>query len=310
MPDLIYNQTGQSLTFDCPEGIPTSVTSVQVWAMTAGDDQTAESALDTPAIDSTPSTTFDAASGVSQADRNKCNLTATTGIQVATPYLLTNATGETEWVEIIEVSSGDYARTRYPLANDYAIGDTFETCRISVDVLDAWIQDLNNISDDLDPNPSWRVRWTYVVGGVTCVRYSTFDVVRYKGAHSVRPIDVDVICPGWMDALPPEHIDDRGSRLIDAAYSEVVLDLSESDIPDELIRNQANVNALVIRKAIAMAEESKTIQGASNDAALVLAKDNYQARLDKLFRITNKTAMAVDSSGAGARPLASPFFSK
>ena len=66
--DVIYNVTGQSFYLDCPEGRPTSITSVTVLDWNAGDDDTAESATTGSAGLDAVNTTFDAASGAGQTD--------------------------------------------------------------------------------------------------------------------------------------------------------------------------------------------------------------------------------------------------
>lgn len=299
MTDILYNVTGQSLFLDCPEGRPSSVTSATVLLMTTGDDGTADSALGTPAVETNPNTTFDADSGLGQTDETLCNLAATTGIAIGRSYLASNAASESEWVEVTGITSGASVNVRHPLANAYASADSFVSTRITATVDSTWVADSSNLSDDLDPNPRYRVRWVYVVGGLTYVRDTYFDLVRYKGQHNVRPTDVDLLVPGWLDALPGEHREDRGIRLIDKAYAEVQLDLMESDVPDELLRNRDIVDSLTVRKAVLLAEEAKAILGGGSDFALTVAMQKYQGRLDKLIRVTNKTAMSTDTSGAG-----------
>jgi len=302
MADILYNITGQTLDFDAPEGRPSSVTSVSVWPMSGSDDDTAETAIGSPAVETNPNTTFDVVSGAGQTDPTKCNLTAVTGISVGRKYLATNADGQTEWLEVVDVNSTGYALARYPLHNSYAVGDSFASTRISATVDSTWVADSNNISDNLDPNPGYRVRWVYVVSGVTYVHDTYFDLVRYKGQHTVKPSDVEVLIPGWLDALPIEHRSDRGRAIIDRAYEDVRLDLMESGIPDELLRNADVRDDLTIRKTIVLSEEAKVILGSGSLDGLDVATKRYQGRLDKLIRITNRTAMAVGNSGGGARP--------
>lgn len=310
MADLIYNVTGQTLTLDTWDR-PASVTSLEVWPMSGGDGDTVETAFGSPSIEANPSTTFDANSGDGQSDPNVLNLTSTTGIAVGRRYLATNANSESEWVEVIDVISGASARARHPLRNAYVSGDSFESTRITATVDATWVADSNNITDDFDPNPGYRARWTYVdAGSTTRVVDTYFDLVRYQGQHTVRPIDVDVLVPGWMDSLPPEHREDRGARLIDEAYSEVKLDLHEFSLPDEMIRNREILNALVIRKAVQLAEEAKVILGSGTVEGLDLSQQRYQGRLDKLLKVTSKVTVATGSGGGGGRTTAEGFWGK
>jgi len=284
---------------------------LQVWPMSGSDDDTAESAFGAPAIETNPDTTFDANSGDGQSNPRVLNLASTTGIAIGRKYLATNSTSESEWIEVVEINSGNSVTARHALRNAYASADTFESTRIQATVDSTWIADSNNITDDSDPNPGWRARWTYVdAGGTTRVVDTYFDVVRYKGQHTVQPIDVDCLVPGWLDSLPPEHREDRGAKLIDRAYDEVVLDFHEFSLPDEMIRNRDVLNSLVTRKAILLAEEAKVILGTGTPEGLDLADRRYQGRLDKLVKVANKTAVATGNSGAGSRPASLGFWEK
>lgn len=300
MTNLYYNITGeQTLTWDAPEGRPSSVTSVTVYSAGTGDDGTTEAATTgSAAVETNPNTTFDADSGEAQRNANQLQLAATTGITVGRKYLATNAEGESEFVEVASVLSGASIETRHPVRNDYASGDTFESTRISISVDDTWIADSNNISDDLDPNPGYRVRWVYVVDSITRVHDSYFNVVRYKAGHDVRPVDIDVKRPGWLNRLPVEHQDDRGRELIDDAYSDFSFDLHRRKIPAEMLRNREVVNHMV--KLRALMNESQNRAALSGDPlGYEIDREAYLAALDGL--IPDKTDIAADASGAGAK---------
>jgi len=312
--DILYNVTGQEVYLDAPEGRPSSVTSVTVYGMSTGDDGTTESALGSPSVESNPDTTFDALSGEGTSDPTICNLASITGINVSDgvnrqPYLASNDSGQSEWVEVVETGTG-LVKTRHPLLNSYGVGGSFESVRITATVDSTWVADTTNLTDDLDPNPGYRVRWVYVVDSVSYVRDAYFDLVRYKGLHSVRAKDIDNLSPGWLDSLPPEHIADRGAALVDTAYEDLTFDLMESDIPDEMLRNRDVVNQLVIRKAIALAEEAKIFGGGGSIQAYEIAMDRYQGRLNKLIKITNRTATATNTYGGGERPTGTSMWGK
>lgn len=301
---LYYNVTGQTLVWDAPEGRPDTVTSVAVYPASTGDDGTAESATTGSAtVETNPDTTFDAASGDGQADPRKCNLTATTGIVVGRQYLVTNSTGETEWVEVREIASADYVIARNPLANAYAASDTFESTRISISVDSTWIADEANISADSDPNPGYRVRWVYVKDSVTYVHDDYFDVVRYSGEDDVTPEDVDAESPGWINRLPTYHREDRGARLIDAAADDVHFDFFRYGFDDSMVRNREVKRKLVIKRAV-LNQVRHSVDGGRAEfvPALEVARADYDALLMGLVTVTNKTAMDVDAEGGASVP--------
>lgn len=299
MQKLFYNVTGQTLTYDPIEGQASSVTSVQVFPVGTSDDGTAESATTGSASIDSVDTTFDAASGAGQSDPTLCNLAATTNIVVGRKYLATNATGEKEWIEVKEITSGASVNARHPLANAYTTSDTFEGCRLSISILDAWIQDSGNISDDTDPNPSYRVRWVYVVGGVTYVQDEYFDVVRYREDHDVLPQDIDRRSPGWINALPTEYREDQGRALIDEAYRLVTLDLHKVDVPEEMVRSREIMRALIIEKATMLADELSARRG-GDPTGYEISRDSYNSLLDGMVRVVNRTPLATDASGASS----------
>jgi len=300
--DITYGVTGQSLYLDVPEGRPASVTSVDVLPWDFGDDDTAEFSP-TGTIDSV-NTTFDAASGVSQADARICNLTATTSIVQDREYLATNAAGEKEWVDVGGITSGASIQALAPLRNDYAATTgTFVGTRITATVDATWVADDSNISDGVNPYPQYRVRWVYVVGSTTYTRYTYFDLVRQAGVHGVTAPDIENLVPGFIAALPRNHQEDQGRRLIDAAYDEVQIDLYQEKIPDEQVRDQHIIDTLIIRKTIVLWSDQRIMLSGGSIEAAELAAARYQTRFDQLFRYPSvvKAPVGQDSTGAGSR---------
>lgn len=297
---LTYNVTGQSFILDALQGRPSSVTSVKVFAQRTGDDGTTETATTgSPAVETSPDTTFDANSGTSSSDPRLLNLAATTGMAIGRRYLATNALAEKEWVEIVAITSAASAGARHDLRNDYASADTLEGTRMSISVLDGWIQDTNNISDDVDPNPGYRIQWIYVVAGVTHQQDTYADVVRYKAEHDVRPQDVDLIRRGWIESLPTEYREDQGRTLIDEAYEQVAIDLHLAGLADEMLRNRDVVNQLTKLMSILMQSEDDATRSGADTTAFTIDSEKYQKNLDGFIRITNKTDMSVDADGSG-----------
>ncbi len=303
--DLLYNVTGQTVYFDCPEGRPSAVASMTLYKSGTGDDGTAEAALDTPAVETNPNTTFDGNSGYGQSDPTLCALSSVTGITVGRRYLATNALGETDWIEAQGVTTGASINAKDPLKNAYVSGDAFESTRITAAVLDAWIQDNTNLTDDLDPNPGYRLRVQYTVSSVVYVHQAGVNVVRYVGTHTVTAADMRSFRPQWSYHLPTYHQEDDGARVLDEAYDELRWDLHRAQVPAEMIRNQAAVDHGV--KLLAW--KNLTALGDDEDAQTD-ARIRYQAFLDGLFRITATAAKATDSSGAGRRSTAVSLWEK
>jgi len=269
--DILFGVTGQSLYFDAPEGRPSSVTTSSVFETTVGDDGTAESATTgSAAVETTPNTTFNAASGDGQADPRKCNLTATTGCAIGRRYLAKNALGETEFVEVTGISSGVYVQARQPLQNAYTTADTFA------------------------PNPRYRWRLVYVVSSVTYIHDAYLDLVRYAARYDVTGLDVERRFGGWLRVVGTFEREDQGASVIAEAFQRVKFDLYNLGVADQSVRNREVVNELVKFCAGAMVFDDEQHWKL------------YQDRLSQLVA-WGKTNLATDSSGASGpadvRPL-------
>jgi hypothetical protein len=312
--DLYYNVTSQTLDFDAPSR-PASVTSVAVYRWNTGDDGTAETATTGSAsVETNPDTTFDANSGVSSANPRLLNLAVTTGITVGRQYLATTADGATEWVDILEVTSGASCLARSPLHQDYVSADTFEGTRCSISVLDAWIQSTAEITDGVDPNPGYRIRWVWVdAGGVSHVDFTHCDVVRYRGAdHGVTPADMVKFYDAWERTLPRNSREDGGQSVIDAAYERFEDDLTAIGVPDQQVRNR-DVTGRIVRYA---ARRELLLQQwlSGGDAGILerftTADQEYNGMFDKLFRVTSKVATGVSTAGDGTHTTATGVWSR
>lgn len=302
--DILYGVTGQVLEFEAPEGRPSSVADSQVFENTDGDDGVEESALSsTAAVDSDPNTTTDAAAGSDQSDPHLIPVTATTGFVVGREYRIVDATGEGEWFECTEIASGVSVKARHQLQNEYASGSSVYTTRITHAVDSTWVAETNHISAWLDPNPRYRWRLTYVVGGVTYVHPVWFDLVRYKGNHTVRGLDVDATYPGWIVNLPYEHRVDLGARLIRKAYQQVKIDLHQEGKADQMARNGELIDELVVFKAGVLGEHAKIVAGGGDPVSLELAETQYERRFQSLIKVTTKVPFDVDSTGAARKVL-------
>jgi hypothetical protein len=296
--DVLFGVTGQSLYFDAPEGRPSSVTSSTVYENSTGDDGTAETATTgAAAVETNPNTTFDADSGVNESDPRICHLLATTGIAVGRRYRATNATGEYDDVEVAAFAAGASGSViaRQPLQNAYTTGDTFVTTRITHAIDATWVADTTNLSGAFDPNPRYRWRLAYVVGGVTYVHDLYFDLLRYAGRHDVSPLDVDMRARGWLDRVSTDDRETQGRAVVDEAYRVVKFDLYALDMPDQMLRNREVLNELVILKALELV-----------DATEVNAK-RYSDRITQLVA-RGRAAVSLDPSGAAAPADVRPFW--
>lgn len=300
--DILYGVASQSLVFDAPEGRPSSVTSVKIIPYDAGDDDDTEWSP-TTAVETGPSTTIDAASGYGQTDPRVLYVAATTNAAVDRTYLVTAADGAKEWFTVAEIDSGNYLLAQHPLHNAYASADTVQSTRITATVDDTWAAAKENLRDDAGPNPHYRVRWVYVVGGATYARDSYFNLVRYAGTHGVLPQNLESLAPGWLDTLPTDHRGNQGRTLISDAYTAVKFDLHAVWTDDAMVANSELVDEVTRYKAIELGEFAKILAGGGDEARYRIAKDAYQSRLDSLLRITNKAPIR-DTTGAATERVA------
>jgi hypothetical protein len=289
--ELTYNVTAQTLIWECPEGRPSSVTGVKIWENDDGDDDTEQTAPGTGAAETNPATTISATSGYGQSDPTLITVTLNTGITVGRTYLLTNTSGEKEWVTIKGVS-GTSVYVHAPLKNEFLNTSTFQSTRITSVINATWIADDDNISDALLLTPGYRVRWSYVVSSVTYVHDGYFDVVRYPWVHTVTEADMRSYVPDWDDRLPTEHREDGGARLIERASQGVKWDLKRAGIDAALLRHSEARDELVMGYAWILLERP------GSDGKLA-AEDKYNTLMDGILRISRKVPVAADDSGAG-----------
>lgn len=238
---LTYNQTGQVLEFYPREiefGPLASAPTVAVYTEGTGDDGDAE--FSGTATSDSVSTTFDAASGYSQtSNRNRCNLTATTGIVAGRKYLATDILGRVEEVgPVLAISSGAYVEQAGALAYDYVAADAFEGWRQYYSVPDAFIQDSSNI------DAGFRVVWTYSVNSITRTAVTYFDVVRAQATHGVTSERLFNRFPDWRSL---EFADGRGLRfrpMLDEAEHMVREDLLNAGVALENVRESLDQHIL------------------------------------------------------------------
>lgn len=298
--ELLYGTSTQYFVLDCEDGRPTSITSVEVWAVDQDDTTTAESATTgSAAIESTPNTTLSAVAGPNNSsDPTALTLTSGSGATIGRRYKLTDDdTGVWEFVELRAVN-GTAVKTRHPLKNDYSAGATFQSCRSTIQVSTTWANDITNLSPLWTPNPGYRVKWTVVINGVTTVYTRYADLVRYVANHGVTPLDVDSRFPGWLDSLPPDNQVDQGRDLIERAWTAVKFDLYQDHKAEQALRNAEALAELVITRTMALKIEDDVLRGAPiDDVRLQRAADIYKQRYNSLIR---SPIMPIDEAGGGA----------
>jgi hypothetical protein len=304
--DIKFNVASQTLSFDAPEGRPSSVTDVQVWQDTDGEEAQEESATTGSGSVESVNTTFDVASGVSQDDPTLFYLAATTNIAVDRIYWATNAYSQIEPVEVIKIVSADSVRIRNTPSYDYANGDAFQSRRISITLATDWVGDTDNLSDPLCPRPQYRVAWTYVVGGATYYATTWFDLVRKPFLTTVTPVDVDRLARGWLARLSTDDQAGNGQRVIDEAVHQVKLDLWERGITAYALRHSDVLNELVRLRAVWLVSEQAFREGGVAQLAMELDRKNYWDRVANLVS-SSQAQIQVTADGAGSTAPRAPL---
>lgn len=304
--EILFDVTGQYLVWDAPEGRPSSVTAVRVLDADGNDDDEAEFEP-TGTVETSPNTTIASTSGYGQDDPTILNLTSGTGVTRGRTYLLTGTLGDVEWCPIVAIT-GATAYRRQPLRNSYAATSTFVSTRITAPVDGTWVADEDALSPESTTFPAYRVVWLYVVGGVTYRHQSFCDLVRYSARHTVLPVDVDSVEPGWIDRLPTDHQRDQGQGLIEQAFRAVRMDMLADAKALRWLRHLDVVNELVAYRAIERGAEAAVLAGAQDRApALDVARAVYRRRYDDLIREPH-VPIAVVPDGAAGAGRREPFF--
>jgi hypothetical protein len=305
---ITFSITSQTLEHRSLRGIPTSGT-FKVLRDTAGDDDDVE--FEGSVTVDTVSTTVDANSGAGQTDPHKVNLTATTGITTGRKYRISEAS-KVEWVEPIEIVSADYIRVRHPLANAYTNAAAFVGTAMTAAVDSTWVAAEENLSDLSDPNPDYRVRWEYAVGGVTYVDFTFFDLVRAASGHQVDISDLNAYAPGLKDSLPTEYAREQGRPLLDAAWRSVRSQLFNLRINVDSMRDTELLDELVIHRALVVLAMGGWKPAGFDSVPEYLAevRGQYDRFLEQNFAVTLKTPLDTGNTG-GAEPVRDrPFWSK
>lgn len=300
--DITFGDTAAVLVFESDKGRPSAVT-FTVRSTSSDDTSDAESALTGSAsIETNPNTTLSAVAGASESNPTALTLTSGTGVTIGRRYLLTeDSTGVSETVEVIGVN-GTAVTLRHPLRNNYTAGAAFVSTRATQVFDSTWVADVGNLSPGYDPNPNWRAKVSYTVGGTVYTALVYFDLVRYPARHGVTPVDVDARFPGWLDSLPPDYQFDQGRALIDRSFRMVRMDLYQDGKADQAMRNGEAIAELVITRAMLLKLDDDVLRGADIDGARPeRAQAVYAQRYNSLIR--SPTMPMDESGGGGAVPI-------
>lgn len=291
----------QYLIFDCEDGRPSAVGTVQVWASSADDTSVVESATTgAAAVETNPNTTL---GSTAAAGATSLSLTSATGTTIGRRYLLTeDSSGVSEQIEVLGLN-GTTVTLKHPLRNDYTAGATFQSTRVTIAVDSTWIADQSNLSATFNPNPTYRVRWPVTVNGNQTAYATGFDVVRYPVNHGVTSHDVNDDEPGWIDNLPPDFQLDQGRTLIEAAYQDVKFELYGDGFADQAVRNPELLGRLVVKKAQEKAHRLNVKRGRSSMEALDVSMKEFRQIYDQTFR---SPVAAVDATGGGGATTVRP----
>lgn len=294
--DIIHDVTGQTLAYRVMQGRPTSAT-FDVFNDSTGDEDTAEFS-GSATVDSV-NTTVDVASGAASADPQRVSLAATTAIVIGRKYLLSEASRQ-EWVEPIEIVAGDYIRVRHPLRSDYTTAATFVGTYLSAAVDSTWVADDSNLSDQIDQNPSYRVRWEILVSSATTVAYSFFDLARAAVTHQIDLSDLNDRAPGLVDSCPMDYRVDQGRTLIESAWRSVQARLAAMKIDTDALRDDSITDELTILRALNMLARGGWRPMGFDSLAEYIAttQQDYDRFIEQHFQVSQPHKMATGTTGS------------
>lgn len=312
---LTFNRTGQVLEFYPPtaeiyqDGSPTSAATYTAFAGTESNDGTSQFS-GTATLD-TVSTTVNAASGFSQTNRKRINLTSTTGVAVGRRYLIQNATAQREIVVVAAISA-TYVDVEYDLSYSYTTADTFKGLRHSFTIDATFIATESKINvyggisdlslgggDTRTTAPPYRLRWQYATaGGVVRDSWTTFDVARQKykqqlSIHDIRPLLPDVVWNEWTQQ--------RGQGFepqIEEAQRMLEFDIRAAGYDPDAIRDQWITNELIkYAFMVIIARAGISVPGRDIELFKADAERNYERMFQKAIGATLKSWIDTGSEG-------------
>ena len=310
--ELVYNRTGQVVQFYPPESTRdllgvASAPAVSVWQGVDSNDNAADFTA-AVSVDSL-SLTVDAASGVSSSVRNKMNVGATSGAALATLYLATNAAGQSELIEAKGITSADSLTLVDDLQFDYTTGDTVKGIRLSFTVDATWVQDESKIS--LPGVPSYRVLWTYTIGGIISTAQTYLRLVRKQFKTNTAIVDIQ---KRWPDA---KTLDDRARRgqgwraILEAAIDDVRADILSEGYQPAQFNDSEVVDQLVLLRGCYLAAGAYGAPGARDQETYIREQRDEYARL--FTNCITQLKIGLDTGGEGAttpQPVQRYFFNR
>ncbi len=304
--NIIYGVTGQTLELRALEGRPSSGT-ISVFFDYAGDDQTPLWTA-TASVD-TVNTTLVATSGAGQADPTLITLSPT-GIVTTRKYLLSE-TSRSEWISPVTIGTSSI-NARHLLKNTYTTAATFVSTTMTATVDASFVANLLYISDQKDPNPSYRVRWSYVVGGVTYIAYSFFDIARAIIGPQVDIDDLEARAPGLTDALPTDYATEQGRPLIAAAWQSVRAKLASLKIDTDALRNDEILDELVVLRALNMVAQGgwRPLGFESLGLYIDATTKAYERFIEQHFQAVETSRLAIGQTGGAETQVATPYWAK
>ncbi len=216
-----------------------------------------------------------------------------------------------EWVTLNEVESG-YVRARNSLKNNYTTAAVLESTYLSLAISNVWIASKVKVNVQPDPNPGYRVIWTYYVNGVQYTAYSFLTVVRARMPHSVIPSDIAARAHGFMDTMPVEFRAEDGRPLIDAAYAVVQADMATFDVNPDAFRDTQLVDEMVILKTLALLADGgwKPLGYSTLAEYRKTTHDNYDRFVEQRLKVSMKPRIAFGIAGEAETVFAEPSWSK
>lgn len=199
---VLYN-VGGTLAFEAPQGRPSSDGTCTLYDPRYALTDTAHNPI-TPTGTATRSTvtgTISNASGKSQSNPKRVTCTPPAGLSVGDFVVLTNASGQSERVEVA-AKSASYFDAAFDLALDYpgAGGDTFASAVMTGPAVpSSFYGSIVNIGED------YIAEWSYTVAGVPYVVRTRWDLVREITDSSVFDSDLFARYPELRNFTFADH---------------------------------------------------------------------------------------------------------
>jgi hypothetical protein len=321
---LIYGASGPFLEFYPPTdevvryGWPSAHPTFSVWRGEDGNDSTAQFS-GTAVLDSTSTTTTDAAAGPSQARRNRLPLTSTTGFGAGKRYLVSTPTTSGRRrlvVTCVAVATDDYIDLAEDLTIEVPSGSTVAHLRCIAAVDATFIATATNINvfgsrvsvsagasgSTQTSAPPYRVRWSYLGSDDSIPRqtWTTFDVCRAPAKHSVTKAELLELMP---DVVFDEWKAQRGQDFqpqIRAAWDRVRWDIRMAGYDVDMLSQDTEVlDRLTLLAARAQLAQlgCRPRDRDANDYATE-CENAYKNAVNDSVTVTLKAWAQTDASGA------------